>query len=647
MKIAFISREVRVVAGVITNKLAIACALLAAILYIIPWRPFFPVNTLDASWALGLNQAVAQRLRFGEEITFTFGPYASVYTHQYHPAVARLMFLGSALVAAAFCGGVLRLITPKQASWLWLLPLFLAASITPNAFFYAVPVMLVCIVGRTQLSAASQYRVEINPATVASVLLLNAALALIALSKGSFVVPAFVSCLLSMVLVVQQCFPFALSIGATFITALVTAWLYSGQSIVDLPGFFAALLPIVSGHTDAMSQSGPIYQVIAYLVATVLMTGVFFVKSCFNEKRSVQLITVLAFLLAFFFAFKAGFVRHDSIHVAIAGEALLLLGFVGGLQMQGRGKALILLISVAACTVLEAAYVGNVPAELWTRVRGFYVGGIVGVSKFATEPQWADERYEQTLAAIRRKNPVSLDGTTDIYSYNQVVLIANNLLWSPRPTLQSYMAYSPRLALQNAQHLQGAHAPQNIIFKLQTIDNRYPALDDGLSWPAIIENYMPIGAIKSGLLLRRKSAEKFLPADFSLNAWDVSHSYSLGTEVDLPYREGKWLWVALDVKPSLAGKAFSFLYKLPELEMTIQRRDGVAQTFRLIASSARAGFLLSPYIGDTPSFQRLFERDGLASMTGLSVEKIRVTASPGATFFWNDVYQLNAKFIDQ
>jgi len=38
-----------------------------------------------------MNQAIAQGLSFGDDIVFTFGPYASVYTQLYHPATVRLM----------------------------------------------------------------------------------------------------------------------------------------------------------------------------------------------------------------------------------------------------------------------------------------------------------------------------------------------------------------------------------------------------------------------------------------------------------------------------------------------------------------------------------------------------------------------------
>ena len=42
--------------------------------------PAMPSDGLDGSWVYSINQAVAQRMAFGHDIIFTYGPYASVYT---------------------------------------------------------------------------------------------------------------------------------------------------------------------------------------------------------------------------------------------------------------------------------------------------------------------------------------------------------------------------------------------------------------------------------------------------------------------------------------------------------------------------------------------------------------------------------------
>ncbi|WP_192561945.1 hypothetical protein [Pseudomonas gozinkensis] len=68
----------------------------------IPPNPTVPMEVLDNSWMFGMNQATAQHLAFGRDIIFTFGPYASIYTKEYHPATDLLMLLGGTYLALSY-----------------------------------------------------------------------------------------------------------------------------------------------------------------------------------------------------------------------------------------------------------------------------------------------------------------------------------------------------------------------------------------------------------------------------------------------------------------------------------------------------------------------------------------------------------------
>nr|WP_241480456.1 hypothetical protein [Legionella norrlandica] len=48
--------------------------LIVVIAVFVPFSPKMPAPGLDASWAVGLNQAIAQGLAFGKDILFTLGP---------------------------------------------------------------------------------------------------------------------------------------------------------------------------------------------------------------------------------------------------------------------------------------------------------------------------------------------------------------------------------------------------------------------------------------------------------------------------------------------------------------------------------------------------------------------------------------------
>ena len=78
------------------------------------------------SWVLALNQAVAQGLRFGTDVVFTFGPYATVYTRNYHPATDGLMIFGSLYLALCFSLAIAVLMEKTLHRWVIVLCAILA-----------------------------------------------------------------------------------------------------------------------------------------------------------------------------------------------------------------------------------------------------------------------------------------------------------------------------------------------------------------------------------------------------------------------------------------------------------------------------------------------------------------------------------------
>jgi hypothetical protein len=62
------------------------------------------------------------------------------------------------------------------------------------------------------------------------------------------------------------------------------------------------------------------------------------------------------------------------------------------------------------------------------------------------------------------------------------------------------------------------------------------------------------------------------------------------------------LWAAIDVELSLTGRLLKLLYKTPILSLEVFGEEGSLGSFRLVPGMARAGFLLSPFVGDRFDF---------------------------------------------
>src|SRR5580765_5135422 len=99
----------------------------------VPFSPRFPAAELDSSWMFAMNQAVAQKLVFGKEIIFTFGPYASIYTEMYHPATDHLMIWGSLFIGVCYALMLILLAKGKGAYWVLLYAVFLAGYVMVGA----------------------------------------------------------------------------------------------------------------------------------------------------------------------------------------------------------------------------------------------------------------------------------------------------------------------------------------------------------------------------------------------------------------------------------------------------------------------------------------------------------------------------------
>src|SRR5262249_26589607 len=96
------------------------------------------------------------------------------------------------------------------------------------------------------------------------------------------------------------------------------------------------------------------------------------------------------------------------------------------------------------------------------------------------------------------------DAAVDVMSFEQAAVLLNRLNWHPRPMFQGYGAYTSSLLALNAHYFARETAPEFILFKLQTIDGRYPLLDDAQALLQVIHRYRPVLAERSFLLLQKQ-----------------------------------------------------------------------------------------------------------------------------------------------
>jgi len=408
--------------------------------------------------------------------------------------------------------------------------------------------------------------------------------------------------------------------------------------------------------------------VIAFFVVSALL--------CWSISRSSRLpvsskwafITLCALFLLVIF--KHGFVKADAISGVFPALAVLLL-IVGFLQIN---KFLIWSLTIAI--ILTAATSAMQDSVLFKEVHERFGPGVTwsgekradifefcaeraigAYSRTTYESTWntfADTwegmrsrlsqsnelkvRYARTIDDIRIDNPLpALEGNADVYEYEQSVLLASKNEWNPRPVFQSYSVYTPALARLNEQHLRGQDAPDWVLFNLQGIGGRFPSLDDGVSWPALLDNYTYVSFDGKFVLMHKKPTIHA----FSKYGDAFRQTCKTGSTITLPAMDGP-LFAEVELKPTLAGRMLIELFNPPQLQIVVGLRSGRTVRYRTVANMMGTGFFISPLVSDTGEFASLMA-GSKELLSQDEVKSISIVPSYGGSIFWSDTYQLTLK----
>ena len=397
-----------------------------------------------------------------------------------------------------------------------------------------------------------------------------------------------------------------------------------------LGGFFKYSWEITSGYTEAMSTRGRPSELVWYCAtASLLLAVVCAVEVRLRRWQGILPATVIA--LALFLGFKHAFVRQDRGHVwpemvSLTSLVLLLSPFAWLRLKQGRQKWLV----VAACIVafLNCADWPGLPEakrEMGPSILGYLgraprlaVESLSGFVQIVLHPSDIDRVHAASMAQIRGEWPLpAMAGTVDMYPPNQAVIFAYGLSYRPRPVFQSCSAYTAALENLNRRYVAGPGSPENILFGIAPIDWRFPALEDGLSWPELLTRYAPAGSTPQFLILKKRR----VPLEYAL---EPLSEYQVGWDqtVTLQLPSDDPIWAEIDVRPTLEGRLMTIVYKPDLMVLALQTKDGHIHVCHLIPGMARCGFLLSPVIRTRQQFGLLYSDAGLGQFQGQTVAKI-------------------------
>ena len=567
--------------------------------------PGFPRYGLDPSWQFALSVASDNHFVFGKDIIYTFGPLINVDTGTWSLHSHGLSVFLSILIAAALSLFVYKFFQKSNFLVKLLLLIFFFVNLSSaRDFFYCLLPAL------ASLTAIKSYSDKNSTSNLVYAVLLGFIAALLLLVKLSFGVESLICLIILLIFYAAKKDKVSLvALAAGFLVSFIILYLAAGQNIQDIFYYPLNIYYGVSGYNDAMSNPGPVVPVIASSIFLLLLMSYLAFRSL-NPCNIKGIFSLLVISLLSLVVFKHSYVRNDSGHAAdiYLFESFLLIYLLN--DIDGRLKPVFKNILITCCVWSLFCFGSQNDSVFFSgsqikRSYEDFVSRAENVDRIFNEDRNKVD-FENNLKIVSQVSPLpSLKGTSDIYNYNQAVLLASGNTWNLRPAFQSYQAVTPYLAKVNYDHLvKQDTAPDNIFFRLETIDGRFPSLDDGLSWKALLGLYKPTGWTENNdyLILKRDDAPgNVLQAKSTKNIVG-----RIGQEIVNPYENGL-VFLKLHMRKSMLGKLITVVYKTDPVWLQLKLQNGQEMKFRIIPPMCETGFLVSPLTLSTADFSSLYE----------------------------------------
>ena len=618
----------------------------AAVYVFHPFTPALPRAGIDPSWVAAMGELADRPTRFGIDTAFTYGPASPVVTGYFNAAwltrtlPLQLGFAGLFGWCAALLVAGRRSRRTALSGMAACAAMLVAARGNPDALFLSLPVLVFLLAVRR----------EPGRSEAAAALLGTVALGITAMVKTSFPLSALpLLALADGVGLVRRRIPRFLPLLALGVA--LGALLY-GQRLGDLAAFATLQGEVVTGYAAAMAIDGPDWDLAAFLLSALALVAAVALARRGPDRWPVALGLGIALLVLF----KAGFIRHD-LHAMIAWTGLALVGTV--LAWTDLPRRAALGVTLAACfvgavyepvvTVRQSLRDGRATAlaRLYADVLDTPAVQATAAWDALHDPAGFEARLEAAKVAawagIARSMPLGdLPGTVDILPSAQAAVLAAGLDYRGRPSFQEYSTYTAALAGVNRAFLDGPAAPRWMLFGPESpegymgIDERFPSLAEGPLWPDLLRLYRPDHRIGALVALERRDAPAPLPRG-------PVRSVETGFGADTPVGDGP-IWATLDLRPNLAGRLLSALFRPPLLSLAVRLDDGTQRRFRLVPALAAAGFLLSPLVDNASDYEALSagRRTGAARrVTGFAVE-----ATPAGRWFYAPGIAVTLRSLD-
>jgi hypothetical protein len=546
-------------------------------------------------------------------VIFTYGPLSYLITFIYTGELfaSRVIWevMSKTFFAVVLCAATFRLPQLWRLPFFFFVFLFVWADGAPDTLYFLVISCLAAFLFRNRLG---------HPGLT---VLAGSFFAIASLIKFTYAILAILALVLALASCCIQRRPFrGLLLLLTFVVTLLLCWRAAGQEYRHLISYLRTSIDVslyykgamgVPAASNAIVIVGGIVALLAVLQCAVTFLG--------SDQR-YSLFVVLFLVSEIILVWNRAFVRADD-HVlsffCLCPAVLLTIWLVVTPGSKNRrvafGINLIIFVLCLSGIALQR------PAGLWASVPQAItrVGGawqiLMHPIEYFEQLRTQRIRAEETYALPRVRAEVG-NQTIDIFGHEQGIALLNDLNYRPRPAFQGYSAYSSALIAANTTHYSSRKAPEYVLFKYQTIDGRYPSLDDAGVLRQILLSYKPLLKEQGYVLWKNIKPSEPLRIEPG-----IATSLPFDSELALPAPMDGMQWLQLEVKASPLGRALNFFYKPPQVTLHVKDNLGQQTSHRLIPSMSSEGFLINPYLKSLREVLLTSSGEQTASIASFSV----------------------------
>jgi len=335
------------------------------------------------------------------------------------------------------------------------------------------------------------------------------------------------------------------------------------------------------------------------LIVRVSTADVSIYAVSFRVTQWRRLILFLWLGLFLFAVWKHGFVRADLYHMGFWFGFVPILVLTLELFPCASGSALFsarvlgVACALVALVTLQSLFFSSVKLSLLQPFRAFRgnVGALLQPGEYRREML---EKYEaaRQVTDLPKLREIIAHASVDVFGEDQCYAVFSGLNYHPRPVFQSYMAYNSRLMDLNEQFYLSKAAPGYVLFDLNSIDRKFPPLEDARVLRYLLLNYQGIAAEGPFLLLKSNTCS---PAKLTLVREGTARIGELITLADSGETE---IWIEINIQPTVLGRFRKLLYRPPKIRLAVWSGAAKTPLARLGAPAPMlaAGFLISPLL---------------------------------------------------